>query len=315
MSPPSVHIVILNWNGLKDTLECLASLRGQRYPELKIHVVDNGSEKDEAEVIESHYPEVSVLRQEKNLGFCGGNNVGIKRALAGGADYVLILNNDTIVPPDCISELMHGLLQQETVGSASPLILRYPDTDVIWFAGTVWENKTAGLRVPLGGQPQSQLTSAEPFTTNVACGCCLLAPSSVWREVGLFDERYFAYYEEADWSRRVQNAGLDCYVIPSATLYHKVTRSTPSVVCTYMMARNRLLWMKDHLSSRERISSLTYLIKEAFWNLCNVGLGIYHDRPPLAPAHSKAMLIAWWDFIRGKFGTWPDRITHLADKP
>ena len=161
MSFPSVHVVILNWNGLDDTLECLASLRKQNYPALNIHVVDNGSVKDEAGTIEREHPEVSVLRQAKNLGFCGGNNIGIKRALAEGADFVLILNNDTIVPPDCISDLVHGAKELEDLGSASPLIAHYPDTDSIWFAGTVWENQTAGLRVPASGQPRSQLTSSE----------------------------------------------------------------------------------------------------------------------------------------------------------
>jgi GT2 family glycosyltransferase len=314
MSFPSVHVVILNWNGLDDTLECLASLRKQNYPALKIQVVDNGSAKDEAGIIERQHPEVSVVRQAQNLGFCGGNNIGIKRALAQGAEFVLILNNDTIVPPDCISDLVHGARQLEDLGSASPLIAHYPDTDSIWFAGTVWENQTAGLRVPASGQPRNQLTSSESFTTDFACGCCLLAPASVWREVGLLDERYFAYYEEADWSSRVQKAGLNCYVVPSSTLYHKVTCSTPDVVVTYMMARNRLLWMKDHLSWRERFSSLPYLIKEACWNLGNVSLGVYHNRPPLAPAHSKAMLLAWWDFIRGRFGIWPERVSRLEER-
>lgn len=314
MSFPSVHAVILNWNGLDDTLECLASLRAQNYPAITIHVVDNGSVNDEATIIGQRYPDVAVLRQKENLGFCGGNNVGIKRALATGADFVLILNNDTILPPDCITNLMHAVRQRENLGAASPLIAHYPDVDSIWFAGTVWESQTAGLRVPASGQTRDQQTSTEPYTTNFACGCCLLAPASVWRTIGLFDERYFAYYEEADWSSRVMKAGLECYVIPSATVYHKVTRSTTPVVVTYMMARNRLLWMRDHLSWRERLPSLPYLIKEACWNLCNISLGVYHNRPPLSPTHSKAMLIAWWDFIRGRFGPWPERINRLEGK-
>jgi GT2 family glycosyltransferase len=306
MSAPSVHVIILNWDGLADTLECLASLREQSYAALKIHVVDNGSREDEAATIEREFPEVNVLRQESNLGFCGGNNTGIRHALADGADFVLLLNNDTIVPPDCISALLSGVSGLEDAGAVSPLILRYPDTETIWFAGTFWESKTAGFRARLSGQPRDQLTSKEPFTSEYGCGCCLLAHSSVWRKVGLLDERYFAYYEEADWSSRVKQAGLQCYVVPTAILYHKVTRSTPGVVVTYMMARNRLLWMRDHLSWRERSGSFAYLIKETLWNLSNVAFGFYHNRPPLPPAHSKAMLIALWDFIRGRFGRWPE---------
>jgi GT2 family glycosyltransferase len=306
MSAPSVHVIILNWNGMADTLECLASLREQSYAPLKIHVVDNGSKGEEAATIEREFPEVNVLRRERNLGFCGGNNTGIRHALADGADFVLLLNNDTIVPPDCIGALMSGVLELDDVGAASPLILNYPDTNTIWFAGTFWDSRTAGFRARLSGQPQAQLTSKEPFTTGYGCGCCLLVRSSVWRKVGLLDERYFAYYEEADWSSRAKNAGLQCYVIPTAVLYHKVTRSTPGVVVIYMMARNRLLWMRDYLSWRERFGSFTYLIKETLWNLSNVAVGFYHNKPPLPPAHSKAMLIALWDFICGRFGRWPD---------
>jgi GT2 family glycosyltransferase len=306
----SVHVVVLNWNGLPDTRECLASLLEQTYPQLKIHVIDNGSFQDEAATLQEEFPQVAVVRSERNLGFSGGNNVGVKRALAEGADYVLLLNNDTVVPFDCVEKLVTSASQLGNAGAVSPVICHYPDTNSIWFAGTVWEDATAGLRVPMSGWSRDRLTLTEPFATAITSGCCLLASAAVWRTVGLLDERYFAYYEEVDWSSRVQNAGLTCYVIPSATLYHKVSRSTPSTVTTYLMARNRLLWMSENLSRRERLKSLIYLAKETSWNVCNVSFGIYHNRPHLDAALSKAMLIGWIDFMRGKFGEWP---TRLAD--
>src|SRR2546429_9611321 len=105
---PLVYVVLLNWNGLTDTLECLASLRKQDYPSVKTVVVENGSANAEASIIEREYPEVKVLRQAKNQGFCEGNNIGIRQALADGANYVLILNNDTIAPPQLISELVRA---------------------------------------------------------------------------------------------------------------------------------------------------------------------------------------------------------------
>jgi GT2 family glycosyltransferase len=311
MSSPSVHVVVLNWNGLVDTLECLASLRAQDYAPLRVHVVDNGSAEEEALTIEREYPEVSVLRQGRNLGFCGGSNVGIVRALGAGADFVMLLNNDTIVPPGCVRSLVDAAVSLDDLGAASPVILHYPEADRVWFAGASWEGETAGFRINLSGQPRGRLNEREPFESDYACGCCLLTPAAVLRRVGLLDERYFAYYEEADWASRLKAAGLRCYVVPAAALYHKVTRSTPGVVVAYMMARNRLLWMSEHLPWRKRAAPLAYLLRETLWNVCNVAAGIYHGRPPLAPAHSRAMLLALRDFLRGKTGAWPEPVERM----
>jgi hypothetical protein len=313
MSIPSVHIVILNWNGLADTLECLASLREQNYPALRIHVVDNGSAEHEAATIEREHPEVNVLRQDRNLGFCEGNNVGIRRALEDGADYVLVLNNDTLVPPDLISKLIAESAPLEGVGAVSPVILYHPNRETIWFAGAVWDALTAGFRHVLAGRPREELQEHEPYRSAYACGCCLLVHSSVLQQIGLMDERYFAYYDEADWCSRMKAAGLTCYVIPRAVLYHKVSGSTPTLIATYLMARNRLLWMKEHLTRRERLKSYPYLFKETLWNFCNLG-GLLRRKHSLTTAQSKAMLLASRDFLRGKFGAWPKRLEQLRGK-
>src|SRR5215207_2496677 len=108
MKNHSVHIIILNWNGLENTLECLASVRELSYPNLRVHVVDNASANDEAEIIEKKFSEVNVLRQTENLGFCGGCNAGIKQALAEDADFVMLLNNDALVLPDLIEKLVEA---------------------------------------------------------------------------------------------------------------------------------------------------------------------------------------------------------------
>jgi GT2 family glycosyltransferase len=310
MTVPSVHVIVLNWNGLADTLECLDSLACQDYAALRVHVVDNGSAESEADTIERLHPSVKVLRQGRNLGFCAGNNVGIKQALAEGADYVLILNNDTIVPENLISELVRRSATLTDAGAVSPLIMHYPERERVWFAGSVWESETAGFRHLYAGRTLDELELHEPYPTAYACGCCLLVRSEVLRRVGLMDERYFAYYDEADWCSRMQEAGLQCYVIPSASLYHKVSRSTPSLIATYLMARNRLLWMREHLSLRERSRSYQYLFKEALWNLCNMG-GLFRRERELTTVQSKAMLLAWRDFLYGRFGSWPKRIDQL----
>ncbi len=308
---PSVHIVTINWNGLQDTLECLASLRAQDYPSVKVHVVDNGSANDEATTIEREFPEASVLRLEKNAGFCAGGNTGIRAALDAGADYVLLLNNDTIVPPQLISQLVDGSSSVKNVGAVSPVILYHPDKDLVWYAGSVWESETAGFRHLFSGRSRKELTATEPYKSAYACGCCLLINASVLRNIGLMDERYFAYYDEADWCSRMQAGGLDCYVIPSAILYHKVSRSTASLISVYLRARNRLLWMNDHLSLRQRARSFSYLLKELVWNISNA-LGLRGKSRHLSRDESKAMLRAWRDYFFGKFGAWPKRIERLV---
>lgn len=307
MSVPSVHVVILNWHGLTDTLECLSSLREQNYPEMKILVVDNGSAEHEAATIEREFPGASVLRLARNLGFCGGNNEGIRRALADGADYVLILNNDTLVPPDLLSKLVGESAPLENVGAVSPVIMYHPEREKVWYAGSFWDSRTAGFRHRLIDRLREELTEQEPYPSAYACGCCLLVHSSVVRRVGLMDDRYFAYYDEADWCSRMTAAGLTSYVVPRALLYHKTRGSTPSLVVTYLMARNRLLWMAQHLALRDQLRSYPYLIKEMLWNLCNF-CGVFRGRHPLTIEQSRAMLRATLDFLLGRFGAWPESL-------
>src|SRR5215203_3182643 len=111
METPSVHIIILNWNGLADTLECLASIRRLTYPNVRVKVIDNASANNEAEIIEKSFPEVEVLKQKENLGFCGGCNVGMKRAIEQGAGFVMLLNNDSLVSPGLIEALIEGYVK------------------------------------------------------------------------------------------------------------------------------------------------------------------------------------------------------------
>lgn len=311
MSTPSVHVIVLNWHGLRDTLECLASLRRQDYPALRVWVVDNGSAEIEADTIAREHPEVEVLRQGENRGFCGGNNVGIRRALDAGADYVLVLNNDTITPPNLVSELVAQASLLARVGAVSPLIVRHPEEELVWYAGASWEPETAGFRHTLDGRPRAELCAREPYATAYACGCCLLAPVAALREVGLMDERYFAYYDEADWCSRMKDAGFECYVVPSVSVSHKVSRSTPGLISTYLMARNRLLWMREHLTRRERWSSARYLAREFVWNVLNV-LGLRVGARRVSKLQSRAMLLAWRDFLGRRFGGFPRSISRLV---
>jgi GT2 family glycosyltransferase len=290
-----VAVILLNWNGLADTLECLESLAGQSRPADFIYVVDNNSANDEARTIQARFPSAIVLPQSTNTGFCGGNNIGIKRALADGAARLLILNNDTVMPPSLIADLFGAFDSIPNAGAISPVITR-PD-GAIWFAGAKWEPHTAGFRHILSGEPRAALTATEPFESPYACGCCLFTSAEIVNRVGLMDERYFAYYDEADWCSRMARAGFKSFVIPSTTLIHKVSGSTPGPISRYLMARNRLLWMRDHLPIKELIKSAPYLMRELAWCFRN-----YSD--PLSQILRRANL----DFLRGRLGAWPQAL-------
>jgi GT2 family glycosyltransferase len=305
---PLVAIILLNWNGLEDTLECLASLDKLTYPTVEVIVVDNGSEGDQAAAIADAFPKTTVLAQKENLGFCGGCNVGIKYALEHGAAYVMLLNNDTIVSPDLIEELLKGTEGLENPGAISPLILSYPDTNRVWYSDAYWIPGTAQFRLERDTDEPSDLGKRHPYETQFACGCCLLASTDAFKKVGVLDERYFAFYEEADWCARSHRLGFTSYVVPRGRIFHKGSRSTPSFVAVYLMTRNRLLWMKDNLTFFERLRSFLFLSKEVIWHAANLaGLTGSH----FSKRHSRIVLRSYADYFRGRFYRWPADLESL----
>src|SRR5262245_37545143 len=161
MKSPSVHIVILNWNGLDDTLECLESIRRLTYDNVTTIIVDNGSADDQAGDIEKAFPDAVVLPQSENLGFCGGCNVGIQYALENGSDYVMLLNNDTIVSEDLVAKLLDGFQVHADAAAVSPVILESPDTNKVWFSQARWEPAEAQFRISRPGEKYEDLRSRD----------------------------------------------------------------------------------------------------------------------------------------------------------
>ncbi|PYS69771.1 MAG: hypothetical protein DMF69_15855 [Acidobacteria bacterium] len=306
--PTSISIVTLNWNGLTDTLECLSSVEKLTYPNVRTIVVDNASSDNQADTIEKAFPNVVVLRQSENLGFCGGCNVGIRYALENGADYVMLLNNDAIVTPDLVDKLLEGVAKVGNFGAASPIILEHEIPNNISYSDAKWDTAKARLRLTEPGVRLEDVSSREPYTSEFANGCCLLAPSDVFRREGLLDERYFAYHDEAEWCARVRRHGYESYVIPNALVYHKGSGSTPGLVSTYLLTRNKMLWMKENLPFRERIKSYPYLAKEVVWHLSNLA-GLTHAL--YSKQHSRALLQGYIDYFCGRFYKWNKRTEKL----
>jgi hypothetical protein len=217
--PPSLAIVVLNWNGAEDTLACLASLRASTVPAYVI-VVDNGSTDDSVHRITAAHPD-EIVRMTENCGYAVGNNAGLRLALDSGFDVIAVLNNDTIVAPDTFSLLLDELppSQHRAVGPD----IRYADRpEESWFAGGVIDK--GGPR-PL--QPEELADDQRsPRPTPWLSGCCIVARRETWEHVGLFDPRYFLSFEDCDWSLRAVQNGVSLYVVTSGVIRHRVSSST-----------------------------------------------------------------------------------------
>jgi|WetSurMetagenome_2_1015567.scaffolds.fasta_scaffold19268_3 GT2 family glycosyltransferase len=217
-------IILVNWNGKSDTLECLASLRKVDMPDLKVIVVDNGSSDGSVEAIRSEHPWVEIVALAENRRFAGGNNAGIKHALIRGAEYLLLLNNDTFVAPDFAAHLLRRLTTEPRCGLVAPKIYYAAPSDLLWFAGGVISFWTGTMR-HMGIRERDHGQYDVPCDIDYATGCCIMTSREVVEKVGMLDESFFIYTEDADWSMRIREAGYRVIYEPGARIWHKVSVS------------------------------------------------------------------------------------------
>lgn len=328
VSRPSVTLVILNWNGRDDTLACLDSVAKLRYPEHRDIVVDNGSVDDSVPAIRHRHPDVELIETGRNLGFAGGNNVGIRRALESGADYVLLLNNDTEVDPGLLDAFVAAARQRPDAGVFSAKIYFHAEPRRIWYAGAAWNAAAARFDqlgegvVDDGGAAYSTLAE-----TAYACGCAFFVSAARLREVGLLDEDFFLYFEETDWCARAQAAGHPSIVVPDAQLWHKVSVSfggEGSPLALYFLTRNRLLWARKHGSPQQR-QAVRRATLRSLWQRLGPPLAGRHMTPPrtlkswwwsvreaFTDPHNRAFVLGVRDFWRSRFGDCPPVVRELA---
>jgi len=248
-----VSIIILNWNGKEDTLECLESVQRIDYPNFDTIVVDNGSSDQSVIAIQKEFPEVKVIETGKNLGYAGGNNVGIRYALENGADYILILNNDTIVDSQLFKAFINAATKIHEDAILSAKIYYFNDRKKIWYAGGQQIKQTARFKHVGIGCNDNDKDYKTIMETDYASGCALFTNASVFRNIGLFDEKYFLTYEETDFCYKAKKKNIKCYVVPEAKVWHKISVSfggEESPVYRYFLTRNRLLWAERHLSKK-----------------------------------------------------------------
>lgn len=285
-----VFIVILNYNGQDFILQCLDSVErlNSKGLEIRTLVVDNASKDNSVELIKTKHEEMEVLINEKNLGFAKGNNIGIKSALEKGADYILILNPDTIVDKDLVVQLIKSVESDHGIGVVGPKIYFVPGYEfhsarykpnergkVIWYAGGLidWKNILAshrGVDEVDGGQYDKTVE------TDFVSGCGMLVKREVFEKIGLLDERYFLYWEDNDFCQRAKKAGFKLIYEPSAKMFHLNAGSSSSggPLQEYYLTRNRLLFGGSYASIRTKLAlfreSLRLLISGRQWQKIGV---------------------------------------------
>lgn len=238
---PEISIITVNYNGLKDTCELIESLQKHVSLPHEIIVVDNASKKNEAEILQRKYPYIIAIRSEKNLGFSGGNNLGISKAKG---KYILLLNNDTFIEEDTFHYLIEKLESSPQIGAASPKIkFAFPPRN-IQFAGYIPLSQIT-LRNDLIGFGEADNKQFDtPIRTPYCHGAAMMIKKEVIDKVGYMPEIYFLYYEELDWSTQIRKAGYELWYEPRCTVYHKESQSTgqQSYLRTFYLIRNRLLY-------------------------------------------------------------------------
>lgn len=243
---PLVSIVSVNYNQPEATLDMLDSLSKLTYPNFEVIVVDNASTSGDISIIKKHHPGVQLIISDENLGFAGGNNLGIK---ASKGDYIMLLNNDTVVDPGFLEPLVHKFLSEPEAGAVSPKIIFHHTPGMIQYAGLseinsfTIRNKGRGYGVMDTGQYD------QDSKTFFAHGAAMMVPRKVIKEVGLMTEIFFLYYEEMDWVKRIRRAGYKVFYVHNSTIYHKESLSTGknSPFKTYYMNRARLIYLRRNV--------------------------------------------------------------------
>lgn len=267
MNYPKFFIILLNWNGKKDTLECLASLQQIQAPRFQTLIVDNGSQDDSVAAIREAFSDVPILETGANLGFAGGNNPGIEWALSKGAEWILLLNNDTIAAPDFLQAFLDAAAAQPKAKILGAKIYRYSDPNTIDHLGGHWNPDLAEFESSASGKIDDGSSYEAMEQVDYVCGAALLMHRSVPETIGLLEPRFFLFWEETDFCTRARRRGLEVWTAPKAKVWHKVSSSfiggKPHM--HYFWWRSRLLWIERNCPFSERRRLYRRVIFPELW--------------------------------------------------
>ncbi len=244
---PKIYIIILNYNGKSDTINCLYSLSSAKLENTTTLVIDNASIDGSVNEIKKTFPKVSIIENETNLGYAEGNNVGIKFAYDQGADYILLLNNDIKVDPYFLEELLCLASKKPKGGIFGSAIYRYDNPDKLEHLGGFYNPSTCEF-------VSNKKNLKSPKKVDYVCGCTILIKRDVIEKVGFFEPKFFLMWEEADLCTRAIREGFEIWAQPTSKIWHKISASfedgKPQL--HYFWWRNRLLWMKRNLDKQEK---------------------------------------------------------------
>lgn len=244
---PKVSIVILNWNGKNDLLECLDSVDRIEYSNFEVIVIDNGSVDGSVEALRQRFNKAIIIENKENTGFCRGNNIGISLALERGAEYLLILNNDTLVEPLILKELQGAVSREQDKTIVNPLIAYWQDRRQIHWLGAKIDWGNAGLYARR--QEKDCLLTNELQDSDFVSWCAAFFSRQAIEATGYLDEAFFAYYEDIDWSLRAKKKGFKTMIFPKVLVYHKCSRSSGGVYSPtvyFFIFRNKFVLMHKH---------------------------------------------------------------------
>ncbi len=266
MSIPKISIILVNWNNVGDSVECLESLRQCTYPNYEVTVVDNGSDGEDVRLLRERFGhDVRLIENERNLGFAKGCNIGMRDALDRGADYVVLLNNDTVVTPDFLEEMITVALRDEKLGIAGGKIRCYEFPEVIWFGGGIIDYRTGST--PIRGSGEVDRGQYDEIgEVDWICSCFMLISRDVLQSVGMFDERFFFGWEDVDLCVRAARNGYKVLYVPGSRIWHKGwgvnKKQRLKGLPLYYATRGRFIFIDKHFGKRQFVSSwLNFVIR------------------------------------------------------
>jgi len=279
----TVAVVMANYNGRKYLKGCIESIRQQTYKNLFITIVDNCSADHSANFLLDEYPEIDLITCDENKGFATGNNIGIRYAVRQGAEYVLLLNTDTVIEPLLIEKLVHAADGGTAV--AVPKIYSDKRRMKIWYAGGGMDTVN-GKSYHYGWSEKTGIRDVD-----FACGCCVLIPRDILEKAGMFDEKYYLYFEDTDLSFRWRKKGIPIRYVPEARMWHRIGGSggKDGNLKHYYMIRNHLYFIKKY---QDEIQKKVY----------RVALDVFIERV-LKEHNQEKRRYAWWgilDFYMGR---------------
>lgn len=299
MAQPFVIAVILNTNRRDDTLACLGSLKQSAFENQRAIVLDNRSTDGSVPAIRENFSDVEIISLTENRGYAGNNNVGIQAALQQHADWVLVLNEDTILDANCLAEMVRVGESDPRIGMVGPMVYHHDEPETIQSAGGVllrgWAPEHLGKNEKDCGQ------FSEPHDVSWLTGCAILIRCAVIEQVGMLDEKLFIYCEETDWCLRTGEAGWRLVHVPQAKLWHKGVQRAyrPAPSFTYYMTRNRFVMLAKHNAP------LTTWIIAWIQTLRTLTSWTIKPKWRAMREHRDAMWQGTVDFMRGRMGIRP----------